>query len=336
MRIAVGKKKLITLIVIVITLVIALSLLLYFFRDRINFNLSSENKVSGDYNNVIAECSSASEDSGTNYTCYAFIESVTDEGSRKCFNFSLITKDYRIKPLVYCYEKDEIEWNPEIMISWRAVPVSINFLYSKSIFGVDSLQKITLEILEDNLILDLVGKLYDNGYIVSNLWTKNVWESEQKGYYTQMLSGEFFDGKVEGITFLSSKVKGIEILDTLYKLEIETRINKERVLMSMTTKNLYLLDSHSSELIPKKVAEGLDLSGTYDISAFYIPSGNDINNLCTGLTEENFSRIAFCENLMDRNLAEIEISIDTYLSELSKNNLNNVDKFIPYLLINIL
>lgn len=312
-------------------LIFAIILGIFFFREDIkDFFGSSSPDIHED---ILSEC--ISKDNGSSYSCYAFLDNYEKRDSKECFSFSIITKDYNIKTKTYCYEDGYVNWEKEEMISEKSVPVYFDISYKPSITGNRVLKSVSLKLLEDSITFDLINKFYDNGYVISNVLTREIAEIDKKGFYTRTFPEEPFNNTVGSVIFRSAEVKSFSIENSEFKLQMEIRVNDKEILINTVISKLFMLDLTDGNSIPTEINE-LDVNRKYDIGALYFPKGEITFNsgVCSTSTYSDYPFPNLCSNIKNLNIENMQISIDDYLSTLSPEEENNADKLLFFLFIN--
>lgn len=334
MRIILKKEKFLIIIAISLFLLVAAFLVMYFFKDKISLNLTSESfDRHGEY---LSDCDALVKGGEFIYKCTAFINSYDrkDDGS-ECFDLSLVTKGHRLKKIILCEESSFIKWNPETMLTTLRVPVDILFSYSKASLGKYSLDKLSFELIKDDEILKLLNTLYEQGNIITNVRIQSNLDIIERGYYSQEING------INSVSFIDIDIERIYPENSNLFLEFRAKIHGQNIPFKVYSKELFFLreteeDSFVSILNPENFVD-IDLSKKYELTAYFIPKNAKIplveflKNCSAGNYKGEVQVI--CNNIQSRNISELEVDIDDFIKTLPKSQENNPEELTFFFIV---
>lgn len=259
--------------------------------------------------------------------CEAFLDWIEyDDNGSKCVNYSLV-KDYsNLESLKLCDRDIAINTDNKAFDTDMRVPVYLNFIYKYKFPLSYTLDNVSMDIIEDSKISELLKKLSDNGINTNNVRTQEIADIKEKGYYFYE-SDKIIEGKKIGsITFVDGKINSISSLNGELNLNITIEINgSERTFETIVPKFRYLNNLANSELITitsSNVSE-IDTTKSYGFKFVYIPKGisltqEDIDKYCN--SEETLNRILCIKRDSLKDIA-LDSNVEAYVNSDSINSL---------------
>lgn len=259
--------------------------------------------------------------------CEAFLDWIEyDDNGSKCVNYSLVKGYSNLESLKICDKDIAINTDNKAFDTDMRVPVYLNFIYKYKFPLSYTLDNVSMDIIEDSKISELLKKLSDNGINTNNVRTQEIADIKEKGYYFYE-SDKIIEGKKIGsITFVDGKINSISSLNGELNLNITIEINgSERTFETIVPKFRYLNNLANSELITitsSNVSE-IDTTKSYGFKFVYIPKGisltqEDIDKYCN--SEETLNRILCIKRDSLKDIA-LDSNVEAYVNSDSINSL---------------
>lgn len=323
MEITVNKKKINTVLFFLLFVVV---LFLGYFLIRgfpLSWNIYSLDK----YEELTELCPLHSSNNGIEIKCNAFLKSIEyiNDGN-VCLSLSLvINNNSEIKDIKICESTKLVHLNDPELSSEMLVPVEVVFKYIYKIPFSYKLESIEPSILEDEITLDILHKLSDNGVNLFNVRTNEVADIQKKGYYKYEFDSKIEDNTIGIITFTKSTIKDIHSSDGEISLTMNITVNgKERevtINVAEFTYNYFnnrdVNDLRSIHVTSENISE-VPLNKSLSTTFIYIPYGKEINveeikKYCNGDSIQ--WRESLCSNVDNVKEMQLDKDIDEYVKE---------------------
>ncbi|MFA5623265.1 MAG: hypothetical protein WC981_03485, partial [Candidatus Dojkabacteria bacterium] len=130
---------------------------------------------------------------------------------------------------------------------------------------------------------------------------------------------------------ISAKINKLTKDEEGYILEAEVKLNNKWVKINTRTSDLLYYDVTDASSLPVEISK-IDNNSIYGLSAFYFPEKFEIGDKCDDENKIESDYKVFCNNIKNKDIGSLTISIEDYLSNLSVNTVNNVEKLIFFLI----
>lgn len=325
MEIVINKKKYtvgILLILVVVLLSTFYILNSYILKERWTSNLFQK------YSSLNEVCIVDNQLLNAKVSCNMFINSIEQENGTVCFEVSLITSDGKLVDGKICEEENNVDWNPQVMISTKKVPVTIEFDYLGSLFPSRYLKHIKMVVISDDklqTIMDIVKKWDVN---IGEIRTEENYKLEQKGYYLSNDLEISDKSKLGRVILFDGKITNVSTQDSKVELDILFNIGNRQISSTIRSKYVPYIGKFSPEGIESYSSSNIsniDTDTSYQTIFYYIPSGSNISSeeitkfcsMPTLLKEYD----ALCNVLPITNLKDLEIQdIEEYINSILEDS----------------
>lgn len=284
------------------------------------------------YESLIDSCNIQMDGLNVNMTCDAFLQwTEYDDNGNKCLKLLIVEKDNTTTTMDLC-DKDIIpDTSDRVFDTDMVVPVYLKFSYKYDFPFKNNLNSISMEVMEDTVISEIIHKLSENDILIENLRTQEIVDIQQKGYYFSEPS-ERTEGNDWGtITFVNGTITDISLIndEILFKLnilvngeerEIEQRVGRVDYLKDLSDTGLITIDTEN-------ISE-IDKSKSFSVSFIYIPQGSQISRESLEVACNDINN--GIENLCDKKDSLNSLILDSDIEEYVKDSL---DKLIMNFLI---
>jgi len=280
-----------------------------------------------DKHSDLAEICLLEEDNGIVIKCNAFLKKIEYLNNEEiCLSLSLVINDNSgIKDIKICDSTKLVHINDPELNSEMLVPVEVNLKYKYKIPFTYKLESITPEILDDEVTLDILHKLSDNGIHLFNVRTNEIADILEKGYYTYESDSIIEENTIGIITFIESTAKDIRSSNGRIFLTMEITVNGIKREIQIDTKEFiydYFNNMDGNDLrrihIKSENISEMPLNKSLSTTFAYIPYGKKINidkvkEYCSaGLVQWKDS---LCNNLESLEELQLDKGIDEYVKE---------------------
>lgn len=197
------KKKI--LFTVLLLLFVAISYgAFYFIRSKNNLYRDLE------YQSLFSSCTKTEEGLTHKIHCPILINSVEQFDDEECFNIEFLSKENDLETLKMCEDKGIIEWNSETMIDDEMkVPVIAEFSYAMDISLQYQLKSVSLILMSDEEISNLVSIFLDKDIEVPSIRTPEHREVKEKEYQLGLNSSIIGGKEIEYVLFYNMDISNI-------------------------------------------------------------------------------------------------------------------------------
>lgn len=264
--------------------------------------------------------------------CDVFINETSQRDGINCLGLTVVNKDStNTLPLEVCEKEKILDISNPVLNTDMKVPMHMVFKYTYLPPIFHGISNISMELMEDREISDVLYKLKKNEIEIYDVRSQERVDIEEKGYYYSES-----DKRIEGlslgtITFTNIKIDKISIVDK--EIVLDTFISINNVMHEYRVKSpmIGLLERKSlSEIKVINVSNTseIDIEKSYGLSFFYIPNGETvkleaIEFYCSKIETDWFPLCYKKEQLSDLIL---DMDIEKYIEE-------SLDKLMIFYLI---
>lgn len=326
MKVIVNKKKTIYMLsVIVIVLVLSLLCLNIFFSNSIS---KAEINALSKYPFLEEVCSLEKKGLNLKVSCKAFLYKVEiKENEETCFGMDFLTENYLFDANEICESSNMVSWDKNSMISDQKVPLNIEINYGGNFPGKYDLKNISLSIIEDSELMDILKKISSNNINVSNVRTQLSYDLELKGYYLSDDLNITEENSLSRVIFFNGKIESVTTQGEMIEIKMDILKNSNTYPITVRSKYIPVLGTSPGGIMVYDHSNfnSIETSSSYQILFYYVP-------LTSNVTKEQVSTYcqsdeilkeytALCNLFPEIQIENIKIGdVEEYIDDVFTNN----------------
>ena len=321
-------KKKTLYIVLPFLIVVVLLLLLFVFLMGWLGNTPKLNR----YDSLIETCEVEKKLFKVLVRCDVFINETSQRDDMNCLDLTVVNKDStNILSLEVCEKEKILDTSSTVLKTDMKVPMYMVFKYTYRPLISYGISDISMELIEDREVSDILYSLYQNEIGISEVRLQERVEIEEKGYYHSE-SNKGIEGLLLGtLTFTDMKINKISIINEEVVLDVFLSINNVMHEYQVRSPMIGLLEGTSlleMKIIRVSNISEIEIEKSYGLKFLYIPNGEtanleDIEDYCRKIETDWFPLCYRKEQLSDLVL---DMDIERYIEK-------SVDKLMIYYLI---
>lgn len=313
------KKKTLYIVLPILILTILISFILIYLMGWFG-NSPKLNR----YESLIDNCTVEKKLFNIELKCDALVYKTEVRDSKNCLDLRVINKEQTdISELEVCEKEKVLDISDPVLDTDMKIPMHMVFKYRYLPPLSYGISNISMELMDDNTIIDILLKLQEKGINIKDVRIQENEEMDKRGYYyeeTESLEGNKYVGM---ITFFNTKINEVSIsVGSNLMINMSLGINGKQKEYQFIKDSLtvYMNSDFSEKIVINK--DNLFLFNkeqSYFVNFVYIPKGSKLtsialNNIC----QNNDLEISLKELCYKKNQLEslrLNTSIEEYVSD---------------------
>lgn len=308
------KKKTLYIVLPILILTILISFILIYLMGWFG-NSPKLNR----YESLIDNCTVEKKLFNIELKCDALVYKTEVRDSKNCLDLRVINKEQTdISELEVCEKEKVLDISDPVLDTDMKIPMHMVFKYRYLPPLSYGISNISMELMDDNTIIDILLKLQEKGINIKDVRIQESIERDDKGYY-------FNENDSTGtITFFESKINEIMVNEDVLTVNISIGINNGRSEYVFNTKKfMYSPAGDISEKIEvnKSNISLIDTNKLYNVNFLYIPNESILNEELLGRSCNEGNEFFFVLCNRENGLENLKLDMD--IEEYVKDNYLN-------------